>query len=798
MSDILKRFWNTVKQSTAWKVFVILELIVVLILLLKCFAGRCDYTYVPGNMEVMSDLVQVTADEEGTAAYYVSDAEAISETVILCDDGQIRLIPGAYRITIYYLSQVNTTEVANINNGNGNLYLTSENNSVYLDYQTLYLRNGMDSNSTTFRVSAPGAIDDISLSVTFTGAGELTVYSVAIREIVAYRYVKLLAAILLFGFLDIAGFLLFTDKAFQRKKELGVLILICLAGMLPFFADYVIWGHDLGFHLYRILLFAYELSIGHYFPAIYTASLNGFGDASPIFYGQTFLYLPAILYNCGVSVSVAYNIYICAVTLATCLITYFSARKIFRKPDSALFAAAMYTLGAGRLTNILTRSAVGVYTVQTFLPLVVLGFYNIYTAKKGEKITIGKYLPIVIGLTGVVLSHTLTIFMGALMIALVCVILYKKTFEPQRFLALCRAAALTLLMSLAALVPLLDGMTWDIQVNHVVNRIQTTGAYLVQMLNPIVNNYQEYNVNGSASNEMSLALGGPIVVGLVLYLVFLVLRKRKREEEADSAVSGFSGLCFGLSVLTLFLSSIYMFYDYLDFLPEVLYSALTSYEYSWRWLTFAALFGIFCTTAVLDSGELKQAFPRVPWMVFLCALLIINTGQIYSNQLYTSDMQRASNNYVDYHYYSYGEFQLYPTDRTQVFSRELLYDAETLLVGDYTCQDGECVIALENLTDQNATVDIPMFAYDHYVAYDVETGETIEITRGENSRIRLNLPAGYTGTVKVEYHLSTLWAVCIVISLLTDALLIAYALFEKRRSPAKRNKAASADGIVEA
>ena len=104
----------------------------------------------------------------------------------------------------------------------------------------------------------------------------------------------------------------------------GITLLACL----PLFSNYLYFGHDLEFHMQRIAAMAAELSYGQFPVRLTTTTLNGYGYASPLCYCELFLLLPALLYNLWLPLRTCYQVYLFAVTLATCLIAYFSFAKI--------------------------------------------------------------------------------------------------------------------------------------------------------------------------------------------------------------------------------------------------------------------------------------------------------------------------------------------------------------------------------------------------------------------------------------------------------------------------------------
>ncbi|MCD8131674.1 MAG: hypothetical protein LUE16_10450 [Lachnospiraceae bacterium] len=780
---MINTFWKIIKSNFIFRVILLAELLILLWMSANCLRARCGYLFTTENLYAAdAPYVSIITGEDGQAGYCLASEEEVEEESALYTE-KFSLYPGAYRITVSYASQVNYMEEADIDVGLSYLNVLSGQQGYYCQFESMLLRDGTNCVEQTLQVTSPGKLGSIQLSLDFYGQGEVTVYSIELTEICAYRYLGFLGWFLIFAGFDVLFFLLFTGYRYQYARELGVLVLICLAGILPFLADFVFVGHDTGFHAYRIALLAEEISEGNYFPAIYSAALNGYGYAAPLFYNQLFLYIPALLYLCGFSLTFAYNFYLEIMTVAACLIMYYCALKIFRKRSTALLAAALYTLSAVRLTNILTRAAFGELTAQTFLPLVVLGFYNIYTAKKGEKITIDKYWPVIAGMTGIASSHVLSLFMSAMVIFVVCLVLWRKTWEAPRLFGLVKAAGLTLAVNLASIVPMVTSMGMDMNVSHVTNYIQTSGTYFLQLFNSIVNNYQRSDEGGTAADEMSLSIGFPVTLGLLLCLVCFYRYTKRDHKTDDREKTGFMGLCWGMTVLTLFLSSVYMFYDYLgEVLPENVYSMLTVYQFPWRWLTFATLFGVFCTAAAADREEASAIFFRMPTMFILSAALVINTGEIYADQLQTSETYRfADHLYDDKFWLSNSEYMLNGVYDGWLSYRRLIYEEDQLIVhGEYAYENGRWLLTVENLTDQVAGIHIPLQAYDHYAAYDAETGEMIGWVRGYSCLVYLSIPANYSGTVAVEYQLPLLWKCAITVSILVSLALIEYMLWMHR------------------
>ena len=80
-----------------------------------------------------------------------------------------------------------------------------------------------------------------------------------------------------------------------------------------------------------------------------------------------------------------------------------------------IVGSAIYTLSAYRIVDVHLRSAMGEFTAMSFIPLVILGIWRIYYDEK-EDITGWGCLGV--GMTGISLSHLLSLEMISLFLLL--------------------------------------------------------------------------------------------------------------------------------------------------------------------------------------------------------------------------------------------------------------------------------------------------------------------------------------------------------------------------------------------
>ena len=250
----------------------------------------------------------------------------------------------------------------------------------------------------------------------------------------------------------------------------------------PFLSGGVWHGSDLGYHLRRIENIAMGLADGQFPVRIQSDWLLGNGYAVGVFYGDLLLYAPALLRLAGVPVTVAYDLYLFAVTLLTAWGGYYAARRLALPRAAAFGAAALYTLAAYRLCDVTDRAALGEYTALAFLPLAAAGFWR--TLHPDAARLPGAAL-LVLGLSGVLQSHLLSFEMTVLCLCAAALVLARATFRRAALLRLTGAAGAFCLLNAGFLVPLLDYyLTGKFQINQPggVEPIQQNGAALGQLL----------------------------------------------------------------------------------------------------------------------------------------------------------------------------------------------------------------------------------------------------------------------------------------------------------------------------
>lgn len=236
-----------------------------------------------------------------------------------------------------------------------------------------------------------------------------------------------------------------------RRRDAALLIGAALFASFPVLMDGLFDGHDLFFHLNRVEGIASALRCGQFPVRIHASTLLGYGYAAPAFYPELFLYIPAVMVNLGVSLTVSVQVFEMLINLATAFVCYASARRIFGSREIAVGSAGLYTLSIYRLIDLYTRAAWGETLALIFYPLLIAALIDVLTRDERE------WPSLALAMTCIFACHLLsTLFAGLLCVLAALLCLPRLLRRPQRILACLKAAGMTVLCSLWFVVPFLQ------------------------------------------------------------------------------------------------------------------------------------------------------------------------------------------------------------------------------------------------------------------------------------------------------------------------------------------------------
>lgn len=528
----------------------------------------------------------------------------------------------------------------------------------------------------------------------------------------------------------------------------------------PFLSGGVWHGSDLGYHLRRIENIAMGLADGQFPVRIQSDWLLGNGYAVGVFYGDLLLYAPALLRLAGVPVTVAYDLYLFAVTLLTAWGSYYAARRLALPRAAAFGAAALYTLAAYRLCDVTDRAALGEYTALAFLPLAAAGFWR--TLHPDAARLPGAAL-LVLGLSGVLQSHLLSFEMTVLCLC-AALVLARATFRRAALLRLTGAAGAFCLLNAGFLVPLLDYyLTGKFQINQPggVEPIQQNGAALGQLLGVgytlAAGQQQDLVADMALTPGPALLLGAALAAGAAVWQ--LVRRRAGMPAVACLGAVAAGAFCLALS------SNLFP-WDALYALGGTARRLVGSLQFPWRFLGPACL---LLAGAVGAGLALLPGRGRAVVTAALCLLAAVNAGA--QLQQYTATAAPES-------YYRGTEEPFWPmscghylpaengpTDTAALLTAPVWADGIQLTAFDK--QGTRVTVTAANTSDVDAWVRLPLLWYKGYAARDAATGEALALSCGENNTVTVTLAPGYSGSFTVSFREPWYWRAAEALSLLT-------------------------------
>ena len=689
--------------------------------------------------------------------------------------GGICLRPGVYRVELEYSTDTDVAGVCSASDGTvfaGGLLTNGEHMYVGLD-------------RTGYELWLYEGTENLQITVNYVGRGSITTGNLRIVE-TRKLWTMLLAAGAALG----AGvYLLLIYRCYNRrfpvsreKKQVFFFVTaICLAASIPYLCGYNITGADLTYHLQRIEGVKDGLLAGQFPVRLEPRWVFDHWYANAIFYCNTFLYFPALLRMLGFPVVTSYNLYCLALNAATAWISYYCFSRIFRDRSIGILCSALYTLSIFRIYKLLVTSAVGEGTAVTFLPLVLYGMYKIYEEEDGYR---RGWVPVTLGMCGLIQSHVLTCEITAGVMILFCLFHLRKTFRRNTFLALVKAAVSTALVCLWFLVPFLDYyLTQDVHIKHVSGRtIQDRGLYPAHLA-------FHFWKTGSSTPGMGngMQYSHPVGIGLVLMLalgVFLALWFGGAFRAGGRAVA-FVKRTAAVGVLLLFMSLDIFPWDRIQALNSVTASLVSSLQFPNRFLGWGTgclvlVFG-FCLwyfkgrdrRHYLTMGALALAGVVTSGMYLLD---YVNAGQEYY-KIYNEEG-------MGFGYISGAEYLIEGTELGKLTFARPAAGPGAEITG-YEKRGYRTLLQCENSAGEESYVDIPTLYYKGYQAVDTGTGQEVEICPGENNVVRVTVPSGFAGTVEVDFVSPFYWRAAEAVSLLgTVCLGAAVWIMWRKRSKA--------------
>lgn len=686
------------------------------------------------------------------------------------------LEPGVYDVNVYYRTN------------NPSFYLYCDSDSVGNTYPAIYADDyALDKKNTnlSFKVWVNDSINTLRVVIECGRKGEKpedTYLSVEKIEIsrgyeasISYRLLKLLLGVSIlnaFGILAVKRDLL--KKHFYVLLGLGSIFIV---SSLNIFTNSQVQGHDLAFHWARIIGLKEGIIAGSFPVKIQPRWCNDYGYATSVFYGDILLYIPAVLNALKVPLVYAYKIYVLIINFGTVLIAYFSYKRISGDRYIGVGCTALYCLSINRILNVYLRAAVGEYSAFMFLPLVVLGIWEILIWNKGEEEKKDSWCILSLGMTGIIQTHTLSFEMVSLLLLVVCVIMLRRVLRKETILALMKAVGLTVLLNLWFLVPFINYAGEELRVfaeKTEFEGIQCFGCSIYELFS-----IGTTGTGGAIKSTLGFQDRFPISLGIAMMLIILIAiilyvkYPHWDENERKQLV-----VVTVLATVALFLSTHFFPWNWLASVG-IIKSVVFSIQFPWRFVSIAI--PILTLMACLILKKVKKIIKPEGMKCLIIVLCILSA---YQGLQYVDMIARNTTNYVKYDgshildvkaTLSGAEYLYEDTDIDAALQNKEV-SGQNIQIFNTERNRNQITVACE--TGHDAFLEVPLFAYPHYQCEDIVTRERYPIKRGENNRIRVELPDNYTGTVIISFKEPWFWRMAEAISMVSALCLIGYGLYK--------------------
>ncbi len=581
------------------------------------------------------------------------------------------------------------------------------------------------------------------------------------------------------------------EKLKSFVKDHYIILLICLLLVLcvviPLCGVQTFLGHDIYFHMTRMEALAQEIDAGNIPARLYYFVYDGYGYASPMFYGDLFLIIPALLILAGMPMPLAYKTFMILCVCACVLTAYYCGRRMFKKKSAGVVFAFTYAVSSYFAVDVFTRAAIGEMQAFVFVPLAFLGLHSIIN----EEGKYWYYLPI--GLAAVLFSHLITsVLTAAFLLVYALIHTLKLVKNPKKIGAVAICALVFLLISASFLLPLLEQLN-DTGFLATDGSSATVFGTMEQRSMSVKQLFSLFNLKESYEYWIPNGIGYlPIIL---LIFRFVVLRKTK--------------FCAGDAYLITCNLLLFMISEKFPWEITFFQNLFGTIQFPWRIMLFATLFMALAASDYCSRMEKQDA---TTFVCLACVAGICAYGSVFIPRYATYASYEKTGQQVTYYKgnnigfnIGTGEYLPSGTNRTALYNRGKVIKSDGAKKTFTQEKNGDMYIPIEYGEDMGTYMDLPLIKYKGYTAVftDKQGNETpLTVEYGENNVVRIFLSDIKTdGTVYVTYSGTAVQHISFWVSLLSVialAVIILYFRVIRVRKPCQSSTLAQVSGELSA
>lgn len=551
-------------------------------------------------------------------------------------------------------------------------------------------------------------------------------------------------------------------------NELLIALLISLVVFIPLFKKGIYRGEDLQFHLSRFDGIIQSIKDGQLPLAIYPYKNYGFGYASPLFYCDLFLTIPAItryIFNINIVSMYKIVIFVC-VYFTSFSILHFSL-KLSNNLQSSLLATCLFMFSNYYLTDMYARMALGEIMAMTFIPTLIYNMYELIYEDKDNWIKLGLLFDCVL------FCHNISFVLVIVLFGILLVINVKKIFNLKKIATILKASILAVGLALFFLLPMLEQIyLQDLAMNHsIYNTMQDDALTLKTLFSDICFQFGFDFGNTNGITLMDQKAIGILIIGLPLF--GFVNFKNKDRFIKQILILGYVFILCTTRLIPLYKLSYINFIQYpsrlcLIALPLLSFSVSVSYK-DFKYIK--SMLVITTLLLLINTSFLYVALIKGENIVIIDENTTIN--ELFIDRKYAKEKNLgAPTNREELMNGEYLPYQSHIYDY-QNSSRDITYGGN--FVAEYIREGTKLRFSIDYPIDTR--VYIPLTWYPGYYACELKNGECIKdvelVSDWATNRIAFRFEAGnreyllnYKGTKIQKYSM--------YVSILTFIIFIVY------------------------
>lgn len=386
-------------------------------------------------------------------------------------------------------------------------------------------------------------------------------------------------------------------KEILKNEKYYSIIIILVASFfvcIPLVNKNIDMTYDDGIQHIARLMGTYQ-SIKEGQTAIMSNFCNGFGYSWNIFYSPITAIFPLIFKIIGVSFTVCIKLFMFAVVFLSGYSMYVFTKKVTKNNNIAIVSSILYIFAPYRLTDMYIRNALAELTSFIFLPMVFLGIYNIFNEEREKK------LILIIGASGLILTHTVVTLYTAIFSLIYVLINIKKLKKKNVLKNLIISVVLILIITAFFWMPLLEhkcNADYEVFKEGRMERTEVLIAYKLDF----------YRLFFTKSNDyMIYDIGIVTIIGLLLTPI--AIKKVKNTKYYKLYMFALvTGIVCAFMTLKIFP---------FEYMPKM----LKMIQFSFRLLEFTSFF--FAFIAAINIGSVSKKIELKEILIILAILMIL-------------------------------------------------------------------------------------------------------------------------------------------------------------------------------